>query len=233
MLLRCIIGALAAVAVPAAFADDGPHWKLTAGRYVYDEASGNDLNLRWRNSTSSLWLGVYDDAQFGSQWRAGADTTFQPNRFVQVQPSLQAATGGFFGGSLNVQVGDAWYVLAGLGRTNLRPYFNLNFDPNDAVTWGVGHRTSGGANLSVFVVADNRLGTGQQDWHANLRLPVQDCRLTLDVQYKRGEGDVGYVRAWGYSAAWDFPRWFLRVTRDPYQNFSAQDAWRFAGGVRF
>ncbi len=26
-----------------------------------------------------------------------------------------------------------WFAAAGLGRTNLRPYVNLNFDPNDSI----------------------------------------------------------------------------------------------------
>jgi hypothetical protein len=218
-------------------ADDAPEaarrWKLTVGRYFYDRNAGSDFNLRWRNDTSSAWAGVYDDPDFGTQWRAGVDTTLQASRLVQLQPSLQVASGGFVGGSLNLQLGDVWYAYAGLGRTNLRPYFNLTFDPNDAVTWGVGHRTAAGAVYTVFLVADDRLGTGQQDWHANLRLPVAGSRLTLDVLYKRGAGDAGQVSGWGFSAGWDLPTWFVRVARDPYQNFSVQDAWRIAGGLRF
>jgi hypothetical protein len=45
--------------------------------------------------------------------------------------------------------------------------------------------------------------------------------------------DTGRITGWGFSANWDWPTWFMRVAYDPYQNFSAQDAWRLAVGVRF
>jgi hypothetical protein len=50
---------------------------------------------------------------------------------------------------------------------------------------------------------------------------------------KSGLSDAGPITGWGFSANWEWPGWFLRVAYDPYQNFSAQNAWRFAGGVRF
>jgi hypothetical protein len=176
---------------------------------------------------------VYTDRAFGTQARIGADTSIPLTELVQLQPSLQAASQGFLGGSLNLQVGDAWYGYAGLGRTNLKPYFNLNFDPNDAVTVGVGHRTPAGDVYTLFVVADDRLHTGQKDWHVNARWAVRGARATVDVLRKNGRGDGGYVAAWGATLTWDFPRWFLRAARDPYQNFSTQSAWRVAAGVRF
>jgi hypothetical protein len=55
----------------------------------------------------------------------------------------------------------------------------------------------------------------------------------FDVLRKSGLSDVGPVTGLGFSAAWEWPRWFLRLARDPYQNFSAQSAWRVAAGVRF
>jgi hypothetical protein len=45
--------------------------------------------------------------------------------------------------------------------------------------------------------------------------------------------DAGAISGWGFSANWDWPRWFVRLAYDPHQNFSAQDAWRLASGVRF
>jgi hypothetical protein len=55
----------------------------------------------------------------------------------------------------------------------------------------------------------------------------------LDLLRKSGLSDAGRITGWGGSANWDWPTWFLRVAYDPYQNFSAQNAWRFAAGVRF
>lgn len=210
------------------------HWKLTLGEYAYAGYSGTDTNLRWRANDTSAWVGVYTDQAFGTQARTGADTSINLGQYVQVQPSIQLATRGFAGGSVNVQVGGTWYAIAGLGRTDARPYFNLNFDPNDAVTLGVGHQSDAAPSYSVFVVADNRFHTRQRDWHANLKVPVGSMHGTFDVLRKSGQSDGGYVRAaWGFSANWDWPRWFARVAYDPYQNFSAQNAWRFAGGMRF
>jgi hypothetical protein len=208
-------------------------WKLTLGRYVYAGYSGSDFNLRWRRDDTSAWVGIYTDRVFGTQARAGADTSVDVGKYLQVQPSVQLASQGFVGGSLTLQMGGAWYGIAGLGRTNTRPYFNLNFDPNDALTLGAGHAAESGAAYSVFVVADNRFHTQQRDWHANVRIPFGSSHATLDLLRKSGLSDSGYITGWGFSANWDWPAWFARVAYDPHQNFSAQNAWRFATGVRF
>ncbi len=170
---------------------------------------------------------------FGTQARAGADTAVNVAKYLQIQPSLQVASLGFVGGSVNVQAGDSWYGIVGVGRTNAKPYFNLNFDPNDALTVGAGHHTEGGVSYSAFVVADDRLHTGQRDWHLNMQIPFGTSHATIDLLRKSGLSDVGRITAWGFSANWDWPKWFLRTAYDPYQNFSAQNAWRFATGVRF
>ncbi len=210
-----------------------PPWKLTLGEYRYAGYAGEDVNLRWRRDDNDAWVGIYTDRTFGTQGRTGFDTSIDLTRSVQLQPSLQLATRGFAGGSLNIQAGDAWFALAGIGRTNLRPYFNLNFDPNDAITLGAGHRAGDGSTYTLFVVADDRLHTHQRDWHLNARFPMAGIRATLDILRKSGLSDTGPVTAWGFSATCDWPRWFLRAARDPYQNFSAQSAWRFSAGARF
>jgi hypothetical protein len=209
------------------------HWKLTAGEYIYGSYTGTDVNLRWRNDGSDAWLGVYEDRVFGTQSRLGADTTLDVAPYLQVQPSFQLASRGFVGGSINVQVGASWYAIAGVGRTDARPYFNLNFDPNDAVTLGAGHQAANGYSYTMFVVADNRFHTGQRDWHVNGQIPFGDSHATLDLLRKSGLSDAGRVTAWGFSVNYDWPTWFLRVAYDPYQNFSAQNAWRLATGIRF
>jgi hypothetical protein len=222
---------------PCAAADDPSspdlRWKLTFGEYAYSGYAGTDLNLRWRANDTSAWAGLYVDRVFGSQARAGADTSINVGQYVQLQPSIQVASRGFVGGSFNVQLGGPWYAIAGFGRTDTRPYFNLNFDPNDAVTLGVGHLAANSANYTVFVVADNRFHTQQRDWHANVKLPFGNSHATFDVLRKSGLSDAGYIKAWGFSANWDWPRCFARIAYDPYQNFSAQNAWRVAGGIRF
>jgi hypothetical protein len=215
-------------------AADTPYdWKLTLGEYFYSDFAGSDANLRWRADSTSAWVGVYRDSQFGSQARTGADTSWQAAKYLQVQPSLQLASPGFMGGSVNVQIGAAWYALVGIGRTDARPYFNLNFDPNDAMTYGVGHSGDDGLSYTVFVIEDNRFHTGQRDWHANVQIPWGASHATVDLLHKTGLSDAGRVSAWGGSFNYDWPRWFARLAYDPYQNFSAQSAWRVAAGIRF
>jgi hypothetical protein len=208
-------------------------WKLTVGEYAYSHYFGTDVNLRWRADDTSAWVGAYSDQAFGTQARAGADTSIAIGKYVQLQPSVQAASMGFLGGSLNLQVGTSWYGLAGFGRTDARPYFNLNFDPNDALTFGAGLHAGNGLSYLVFVVADDRFHTGQRDWHANVQIPFGGSHATLDLLRKSGLTDAGPIAGWGFTANWDWPRWFVRVAYDPHQNFSVQDAWRFATGARF
>ncbi|MCH7342781.1 hypothetical protein LZ017_05230 [Pelomonas sp. CA6] len=227
-------GALLAGLMATAAQADEPAFKLTAGHYDYGGYAGQDLNLRWRGEDREAWVGLYHDPQFGSQARAGADASINLTGWAQLQPSLQLASRGFVGGSVNLQLGTRWYGLLGWGRTNLKPYYNLNFDPNDAITVGLGWHEDDGRGLQLFVVADDRLHTGQRDTHVLLRWPLAEGqRLTLDLMHKRGQGDGGPVRAWGWSATWDWPRWFLRLARDPKQNFSTDDATRFSAGLRF
>ena len=237
MCIRLVFAAFMACAAlgTAQAADPGTTlpWKLTVGEYAYANYYGTDVNLRWRQDDTSAWLGVYSDEVFGTQARAGADTSWNIGSYVQLQPSIQAASMGFLGASLNLQVGGPWYGLAGFGRTDARPYFNLNFDPNDALTFGAGHHADSGLSYLLFVVADDRFHTGQRDWHANVQIPFGDSHATLDLLRKSGLTDEGRITGWGFSANWDWPKWFLRVAYDPHQNISAQDAWRFASGVRF
>ena len=228
-------GLVCSAAVGYAAESGGPvyPWKLTVGEYAYSNYFGTDVNLRWRENDTSAWVGVYSDQAFGTQARTGADTSISLGDYVQLQPSVQAASFGFLGGSVNLQVGAAWYGVAGFGRTDARPYFNLNFDPNDALTFGAGHRSESGISYLVFVVADDRFHTGQRDWHANVQIPFGNSHVTLDLLRKSGLSDVGPITGWGFSANYDWPKRFLRLAYDPHQNFSAQSAWRVATGVRF
>lgn len=216
-------------------ADEKPY-KLTFGYYANSDFGGEDINLRHRSEDTSLWIGYYHDPEFGRQLRGGWDTSIQPSAgsSLSVQPSLQLASGGFVGGSLNFQAGSPWYALAGIGRTNLRPYANLNFDPNDALTFAVGHQDDDGRTYYLMLIADDRLGTQQRHLHAAARLPRPGGeRFTFDILRKQGQGDEGYLRAWGASATYDFPSWFMRLAYDEKQNFGSRNVTRFSAGVRF
>lgn len=208
--------------------------KLTVGAYRYPDDTGHDVNLRWQRDDTHLWLGAYEDRGFGTQWRTGIDRNWALQPWLTLQPSLQLASGGFVGGSATLQIGDPWFGIVGWGRTNLKPYFNLNFDPNDAYTAGLGWHGNDGRSLTATLIADDRLHTGQKHWHLTARWPtVAQQRLTVDLLRKSGQGDDGPVRTWGWSASYDWPVWFVHCARDPKQNFSDHDALRLSFGRRW
>lgn len=231
-----LFGLLLSAGSPALASEksEAPELKLTTGLYRYRGDLGHDVNLRWQQGDTHAWIGAYEDHQFGTQWRIGTDGSWGIAPWLALQPSLQLATGGFVATSVNLQVGGAWYGLVGWGRTNLKPYFNLNFDPNDATTLGLGWQDDNGHALSTTVVADDRLHTGQRHWHMTARWPLpHGQRITVDLLRKSGQGDSGFVRAWGWTTTVDWATWFVRVARDPHQNFSDQDAVRVSLGRRW
>lgn len=231
-LLACL--ALMAATGARADAEPAPAFKLTLGHYHYsDQGAGTDLNLRWRKDDNSLWIGHYRDPVFGAQARIGGDAALDLGGDWSLQPSLQAATGGFVGGSVNLQWGSRWFGLVGWGRTNLRPYYNLNFDPNDAISLGAGLHDEHGGLWSATWIADDRLHTGQRHLHLSGRWTMAGQRVFVDLLRKTGQGDAGPVRAWGWTLGLDGQTLFLRLARDPRQNFSGSDATRVSLGLRF
>jgi len=125
-------------------------------------------------------------------------------------------------------------VQAGIGRTNTKPYFNLNFDPNDARSLAAGYRDDSGRTYYLMAIRDDRLGTHQEHVHAVGRWPLQNrSSLTVDLLHKTGNGDSGPVEVWGASLTLDLADYFLRLSRDPHQNFSDLNATRLSFGLRF
>jgi len=231
--------ALTAGIAHAEDADERP-FKFTAGEYLLSGGGqpsdhALDLNLRNTSGLGNVWVGWYREHASGfSQWRTGWDRSFDLGA-VRVQPSLQLASGGFRGGSVYVEAGQDWVAGAGLGRTNLHPYANLNFDPNDAITLAAGRHWEGGDALMLQLIADNREHPDQRHLHLNWRgsRPGHE-RLTLDLLAKQGTLDDGqHIRRLGVSATYDWPRWFVRVAWDPKVNFTPQDMLRLSGGARF
>jgi hypothetical protein len=216
--------------------------KFTTGLYQVSGGGqpagpGLDLNLRASGGPigdGDAWIGVYRSAVQGvTQARAGWDTTYDmgPVRFV---PSLQIASGGFVGGSIYAESGDSWFAGAGLGRTNLRPYVNLNFDPNDAWTLAGGYRWADKRSLTLQAVHDNRQNPDQRHVHLVYRTPTDHGgRLTLDLLDKQGTVDGAQVHRIGLAVGYDWPHTFVRVAWDPLVNFTPQNMLRVSGGLRF
>ena len=232
------------LAAPSAKAQDSgkapsPAFKLTAGLYQSSgggaaSSDSTDINLRHSSKLGNVWIGRYvAPARELIQDRVGWDRTWSVGA-VRIQPSAQLATGGALNGSVGVETGEDWYVGAGFGRTNQRETVNLNFDPNDAYSLSGGYRWAEGASLGLLYVRDDRLNPDQQHLHLVYRTPLPEGhRLTVDLLFKRGLVEDETIERTGLSVAYDWPRWFLRLSYDPKVNFTPQDMWRLAFGTRF
>ena len=211
-------------------------FKLTPSLYATaHEHNAVDINLRGNNGPHALWVGQYQRGSEFQQTRTGYEYTANFD-WGQAVPSVQAASGGFVGGSLNFQIGKPVFVIAGLGRTNLRNYYNLNFDPNDAVTLGMGARWANGHQVSLFTVKDNRLATDQTVTHGVWRWQASDAdRWTVDVAYKSGRSSPEDDRIHGrsLSVTYDHRLTFVRLAYDEKVNFSANNQTRVSAGLRF
>jgi len=215
---------------------DAGAFKLTPSYYVTThEKDATDLNLRANHGPHAIWLGHYQRGSEFEQTRTGYEYTLQIP-FGQLVPSLQLASHGFAGGSINAQIGDSIYALLGFGRTNTRDYYNLNFDPNDSVVYGLGTRLLPKSTLSLFTVKDNRLHTGQMVTHAVWRmLPDDHQRWTVDLSSKHGRAtaDDESVSGKALSLTYDYRDIFFRLARDRKVNFTAEDQSRLSVGLRF
>jgi hypothetical protein len=211
-------------------------FKLTPSYYVTtNEKDATDTNLRANHGPHAIWVGYYRRGSEFEQTRTGYEYTAHLP-FVQLVPSLQLASGGFVGGSINAQIGDSTYALLGFGRTNARDYYNLNFDPNDSIVYGLGTNLLPESNLSLFTVKDNRLHTDQVVTHAVWRLsPDEHHRWTLDLSSKHGRptADDAPVSGNALSVTYDDHNVFFRLARDRKVNFSAEDQTRLSIGLRF
>jgi hypothetical protein len=226
--------AAAAADEPTDSAPSPPTNKLTIAYYDFSSGlSGVDINLRHTFTSSTAWIGAYDQSNRFDQVRVGYEYDYHGDRLTLV-PSVQAATHGFVGATMYVEAGRPVYAIAGAGRTNLQPYWNLGFDPNDYLQFGVGYRDRAGSTASIYAIRDVRNHTEQTNTHVFLRryLPSK-WRLTVDAVNERGYGDQGFITGWAVSVDVDWRRWFVRVAHDPHVNYTPDSQLRIAGGVRF
>lgn len=235
-MVRILVLALfLAPAISLAVESAEPSYKLTMGHYVYSGGVGSyDINLRNSSGVGNLWVGYYESKQRAeAQLRGGWDHTFDMAG-VRVSPSVQAASMGFASLSAQAEAGEIWFVGAGLGRTNLRPYSNLNFDPNDSWMVSFGKRSAGGEAFYLQQVRDNRLNPDQRHIHAYYRMPLNNGdRITLDLLYKTGLVDDILIHKWGLSVVYDWPGFFISAAYDPKVNFSTDNMLRTSIGMRF
>ena len=237
---RWIARLLWAPAVLAPAVDCGAEpvdWKLTYTHHRAEaERDGADLNLRGTVDATVFWLGHYRRADEFQQTRTGLEQTLSFD-WGKLLLSGQAATRGFLGFATQAEIGGGRVrLLAGFGRTDLKPYYNLNFDPNDAVTLGAVADLPDGMRATVYAVHDDRLHTGQTVLHALLRTSENPAnRWTFDLMQRRGPLGDGGERAHrtGLGVTYDRAPYFGRVVYDPNANFSGHDMLRLGMGIRF
>lgn len=196
--------------------------------------SGLDLNLVYSHGDTELSLGWFHSARLElTQWRASWDDRFKLGQ-VALIPSLQVASGGFVGGSVAAEIGQRWFGGVGLGRTNLREYASLNFDPNDAWFIYGGFNDEGRQRFELQWVRDNRDNPDQQHVHLVwLREGGNGQQLTIDLLFKQGTVEGRFVRRTGLMLRHDWPRWYVSLAWDPLVNFTPQDMARLQIGWRF
>lgn len=239
-LITWLSGGALAITASLAMAESGDaaawSFKLTPSYYsTSHERDAQDINLRANQGPHAVWLGYYQRGSEFEQTRTGYELTLD-SPLGKLVPSFQAATHGFLGGAVNLQFGDPLYGILGFGRTNLRDYYNLNFDPNDSLVYGMGAHLRGEDDLTVLTVKDNRLHTGQMVTHMIWRYhPWAGQRLTVDFASKHGRASINEESVTGRSLAltYDYAAYFIRVAQDRKVNFSREDQTRLALGFRF
>jgi hypothetical protein len=199
-------------------------------------ASGNGLYFKWFNDAGSTTTITRDITRLNA---IGACATGAYNvnfAWGQMVPSLQLATKGFAGASLNFQIGGPTYLITGLGRTNLKDYYNLTFDPNDSYVIGFGTKLIKNHTFNVFTVKDNRLNTGQAITHGAWRWQIADGqRLVIDVSHKTGKltESSAVIKGNGMTVSYDFGNQFVKWAKEQKVNFSDKDQQRISAGLRF
>lgn len=220
----------------ASLADNAWKYKFTPSYYsTTHENDASDLNIRATSGPHAIWLGYYNQRNEFEQTRTGYEYTAQLP-FGQLVPSLQLATHGFAGGSLSAQLGDTIYALVGIGRTNTRDYYNLNFDPNDSIEFGVGTSLLPQSTVQLFTVKDNRLHTDQVVTHLYWRItPDDNQRWTVDLSTKHGRAseEDEAVSGKALSVTYDYRSVFARLASDKKVNFSNDNQTRVSLGFRF
>jgi hypothetical protein len=209
--------------------------KLTLGIYFTRDGRAYDLNLRHQFGPFTAWVAGFYDPQSNKLMRVGGQYDYKKG-WLHLVPSLEVSTTKAMSGSLSSELGSGKTVfLAGVSRTNLRPFFDLFWDPGDSVQLGIGHRLSSYDRISAFTIFDVRLHTQQQNTHVVWRHKLnRNNGITFDGLFKSGHTDSGeYIRKVGIGVYYDRPKWFWKLHYDPHVNFTNRTMVRAGIGVKF
>jgi len=209
--------------------------KLTLGIYFTRGARVYDLNLRHQFGPWTAWIAGFYDPQSNKLMRVGAQYDYRKG-WLHIVPSLEVSTTRAMAGSLSSELGSGkTVVLAGVSRTNLRPFFDLFWDPGDSVQLGIARRLSSYDRISAFTIFDVRLHTQQQNTHVLWRHKLnRNNGITLDGLFKSGRSESGeFIHNVGIGLYYDRPKWFWKAYYDPHVNFTNRTMVRTGIGLKF
>ena len=209
--------------------------KLTFGIYFTPGGRAYDLNLRHQFGSFTAWIAGFYDPKTNKLMRVGAQYDYKKGWFHFV-PTLEVSTTRAMSGSLYSELGSGKTIaIVGIARTNLRPFFDLFWDPGDSVQLGIGHKISNYDRIQGYTIFDVRLHTQQQNTHVLWRHKLNaNNGITLDVVFKSGHGDSGeFIRAVGIGVYYDRHKWFWKLYYDPHVNFSDHTMVRTGIGLKF
>ena len=209
--------------------------KLTLGIYFTSGDRVYDLNLRHQFGPLTAWIAGFYDPKSNKLMRVGAQYDYRKG-WLHIVPSLEVSTTRAMAGSLSSELGSGkTVVLAGVSRTNLRPFFDLFWDPGDSVQLGIAHRLSSYDRISAFTIFDVRLHTKQQNTHVLWRHKLnRNNGITFDGLFKSGRTESGeFIHNVGIGVYYDRPKWFWKLYYDPHVNFTDRTMVRTGIGLKF
>ena len=237
VLITTCLGAASAMADSEGESDQetSPRYKLMISDYSAEGLNAKDINMRAKFGDQAVWLAYYEERpSHFNQVRTGYERTDKWERLKTIS-SVQAADYGFLGVSATAEIGGPVHAIVGYGRTNLKPYDNINFDPNDSVTWGAGWEKEEGEDVALYRVRDNRVVKGQQIDHLLVHLPVHGDKLIIDVFNKSGTRDAEgkSINGTGMALGYEWDKYFVRAAYDPKVNFTQTYMSRLSVGFYF
>src|SRR5437588_1997930 len=209
--------------------------KLTFSVYFTNGDRLYDLNLRHQFGPLTAWIAGFAQPNGTKLIRVGAQYDYKKAWFHFV-PTIEVATTKAVSGSLYSELGSGNTIaIVGVSRTNLKSFFDLFWDPSDALQLGVGHKLSSYDRLQAYSIIDVRLHTGQQNTHVVYRHKLNaNNGITFDAVFKSGHEDSGrFIRTVGIGTYYDRPKWFWKVYYDPHVNFTSHTMVRTGIGLKF
>lgn len=209
--------------------------KVTLGIYFTPGARVYDLNLRRQFGHFTAWVAGFYDPKTNKLARVGAQYDYK-KKWLHLVPSLEVETTKGVAGSLYSELGAGKNVaIVGVSRTNLKPFFDLFWDPSESLQLGAARKLSNYDRISGYTIFDIRLHTHQQNTHVVWRHKLNaNNGITFDGLFKSGRTDEGkFIHNVGLGIYYDRPTWFWKLYYDPHVNFSNRTMVRTGIGYKF